>query len=306
MSSPARNHRPGLAANTLWTWASVAANVSVAVFVSPLIIRRLGDEAYGLWALVFSISEYYTLVDMGIKSAVVKYVAEHWALGEAEELNRTVNTGFVYLAATAGCMLLLTLVIAPLSPGFFVIAPNMQATFVYMGLAMGATWAVSIVFLCFSSCLEAVQRFDISNRILIASNVTRAIVVLGLLRLGFGLPAVVTAAVAARLLQCVLLWRAFNRHFPTFQWRLADIDRATFRKLVNFGVNTVPATMGSLLLIQGPGIVIGHVLPARFVGYLCAAFTPDPVCSGARVPRGADYDAPVCRVGCSSAEGGID
>ena len=184
-----------------------------------------------------------------------------------EELNRTINTSFVYLAGTAGCMLLLTLVLAPLSPGFFVIAPNMQAAFIYMGLALGGTWAVSIVFLCFSSCLEAVQRFDVSNRILIASNVTRAVVVLGLLQLGFGLPAVVTAAVAARLLQCVLLWRAFNRYFPQFQWRLADIDRATFRKLVSFGVNTVPGTLGSLLLIQAPGIVIGHVLPARFVGY---------------------------------------
>ena len=73
--SAVQNRRPGLAANTLWTWASVAANLAVAIFVSPLIIRRLGDEAYGLWALVFSMAEYYTLVDMGIKSAVVKYVA---------------------------------------------------------------------------------------------------------------------------------------------------------------------------------------------------------------------------------------
>jgi O-antigen/teichoic acid export membrane protein len=262
-----RGHRPGFAVNTLWTWTSVAVNVVMAFFLSPLLIRRLGDEAYGLWTLVFSVAEYYTLLDFGFRSAIVKYVAQHWTLGEDEELTRTLNTAFLFLALMGMGLLAATFVLAPLSPHFFVISPEMQETFVYIGLVTGAGWAASLVFMCFSSCLEAIQRFDVSNRILIASNVVRVSAVLGMLLLGYGLATVVTVAVAARIVQCVLLWRAFARHFPQVRWSARAIDRRVFGRLARFSANTVPSTIGWLLLAQGPAIVVGHFLPARFVGF---------------------------------------
>jgi O-antigen/teichoic acid export membrane protein len=260
-------YRPGFAVNTLWQWTSTVANLSMAIVVSPLLIRRLGDEAYGLWAIVFSIAEYYTLFDLGVRSAVVKYVAQHWALGEQEELNRTLNTAFAYLVGMGSALLVVTLVLAPLGPHFFVISPGMRDTFVYVLLITGVGWAVSLLFMCFAASLEAVQRFDVSNRIVIITNTGRVAGVVALLQLGFGLKAVVTVAVGARLLQCALLWRAFGRHFPNFRWTLTGVNRATFHKLFRFSVHTIPATIGYLLLDQGPGLVIGHVLPARFVGY---------------------------------------
>jgi O-antigen/teichoic acid export membrane protein len=264
---PLRRDRPGFGVCTLWAWTPVVANIVMAAFLSPLLIRRLGDEAYGLWALVFSLTEYYAMFDFGFRSAVVKYVAQHWALGEDGELNRTLNTAFLYLAATGCFLLLLTLVIAPLSPDFFVVSAGLHGTFAYMVFITGSSCAVSLLFLCFSSCLEAVQRFDLSNRILLATNVARVVAVLAMLQLGFGLTAVVTAAAAARLLQCVLLWRAFGRQFPQFRWSFAAVNRATFLKLFSFSIHTVPSTIGWLLLLQGPAVVIGHALPARFVGY---------------------------------------
>ena len=34
-------------------------------FLSPYIIRRLGDQRYGIWALAFAFIDYYTLFDFG-------------------------------------------------------------------------------------------------------------------------------------------------------------------------------------------------------------------------------------------------
>jgi O-antigen/teichoic acid export membrane protein len=265
--SSSRRDRPGFAANTLWTWTSVAVNVVMAFFLSPLLIRRLGDEAYGLWTLVFSVAEYYTLLDFGFRSAIVKYVAQHWTLGEDEALTRMLNTAFLFLTVMGLGLLAATFALAPLGPRFFVISPEMHRTFVYIAIVTGAGWAASLVFMCFSSCLEAIQRFDVSNRILIASNVARVIGVLGMLQMGYGLATVVTVAVGARILQCVLLWRAFRRHFPQVRWTPSALDRGVFRTLAGFSVHTVPSTIGWLLLAQGPAIVIGHMLPARFVGF---------------------------------------
>ena len=37
--------------NVLWNWSAVVVNVFTALILSPFIIRRLGDDNYGLWAL---------------------------------------------------------------------------------------------------------------------------------------------------------------------------------------------------------------------------------------------------------------
>ena len=259
--------RPGFVANTLWSWAATAANVVMAFFVSPLVIRRLGDEAYGLWALVFSIVGYYGLLDLGVKSAVVKFIAHDWALGNDKELNRTLNTAFLYFFVMGGTLLLLTLVLAPLSPRLFVISPGLRNTFVYMALLAGCGFAANLASGCFASCLEAVQRFDLSSRIAMTVSIARVAGIVGVLQSGFGLKVMVTVVVAASILQGVLSWRAFRQHFPQFRWSLADVNRASVRKLFGFGFYTVPSSIGWSFLIQGPRVVIGLALPARFVGY---------------------------------------
>ena len=54
---PPQEYRPSFVVNTVWTWTSVAVSVATAILVPPLLIRRLGDDAYGMWALIFSTVE---------------------------------------------------------------------------------------------------------------------------------------------------------------------------------------------------------------------------------------------------------
>jgi O-antigen/teichoic acid export membrane protein len=258
---------PAFATNVLWSWASVIASTAMGVLVTPLLIWRLGDEAYGMWALVFSVTEYYMVLDLGARSTLVKYVAHYWALREDRELNRMLNSGIFYLVCGGACVLLATLVLAPLSPRLFVISPELRTTFVYMVLVTGLGWAFTIVFNGFSGCLEAIQRFDLSNRIQIVTNIGRVVGMLAVLQAGFGLRAVATVSVAARLTQGMLLARAFSRQCPQFHWSLAHLDREAFRKILSFGLPNVPSGLGALLLFQGPPILIGHALPSQFVGY---------------------------------------
>ena len=63
------------------SWSSLGANILVGVFLSPYIVHRLGDEAYGVWVLIFSLTGYYGLFDLGIRSSIVRYVAKYSATG---------------------------------------------------------------------------------------------------------------------------------------------------------------------------------------------------------------------------------
>src|SRR5260370_41004556 len=61
------------------SWFSLGLNILAGLFLSPYILHRLGDAAFGLWVLVFSITGYYGLFDLGIRSSIVRYVASYSA-----------------------------------------------------------------------------------------------------------------------------------------------------------------------------------------------------------------------------------
>ncbi|MEO8464694.1 MAG: oligosaccharide flippase family protein [Gammaproteobacteria bacterium] len=253
--------------NVLWSWATAGANIALAIFLAPLMIQKLGDEAYGIWALLFSLVEYYVLLDLGFRSAIVKHVAHYWSLGQPREVNRVINTGLVYFAIVAVLLCVATITFAPFANRVFAVSANYQTDFVYMALITGCAWAVGLFFICFSSCLEAVQRFDLSSRALLVANVSRVLAILGLLLTGFGLRAVVTAAVAARIVQFVLVFLSFRKVFVQWRYAWRDADWGVFRKLFSFSSATVPSNLAWVFLLQGPTLIIGHVLSATFAGY---------------------------------------
>src|SRR5207249_5021220 len=90
------------------SWCALGVNVLVGIFLSPYILHRLGDEAFGLWVLIFSITGYYGLFDLGIRSSIVRYVAKYSAINDYEELNRLINTAMASYGTVGMLSLLVT------------------------------------------------------------------------------------------------------------------------------------------------------------------------------------------------------
>jgi len=85
------------------TWLSQGPALALVagLLLSPYVIHHLGDERYGIWVLVFSLVDYYGLVDFGFRSAVVKYAAHFRATGEMDRLETLISTGLAYFSIAA-------------------------------------------------------------------------------------------------------------------------------------------------------------------------------------------------------------
>ena len=68
--------------SVIWNWAGVSVSLITGFLLSPYLFRKLGPEGYGIWALCFSLIEYYWLLDLGVRSATAKFVAHYWTTGE--------------------------------------------------------------------------------------------------------------------------------------------------------------------------------------------------------------------------------
>src|SRR5438034_9452494 len=85
-------------------------NVLVGIFLSPYVLHHLGDEAFGLWVLIFSITGDYGLFGLGIRSSIVRYVAKYSATVDLEEMNRRINTAIASYGAIGMIAFLLTVI----------------------------------------------------------------------------------------------------------------------------------------------------------------------------------------------------
>ncbi len=79
------------------SWFALGVNVLVGIFLSPYILHRLGDEAFGLWILIFSATGYYGLFDLGIRSSIVRYVAKYSATAGERRTESAGKHGYVQL-----------------------------------------------------------------------------------------------------------------------------------------------------------------------------------------------------------------
>src|SRR5580658_5411465 len=83
--------------NVASSWGGLGVNIAVGFFLSPFILHHLGDDAFGLWVLIFSLTGYYGIFDFGIRSSLIRYVSKFQATGDKDELARLVNTSlFTY------------------------------------------------------------------------------------------------------------------------------------------------------------------------------------------------------------------
>src|SRR5258706_620884 len=91
------------------SWFSLGINIVTGIFLSPFILHHLGDTAFGVWVLIFSVTGYYGLFDLGIRSSVVRYVSTYTATNDQEGLAQLINTSLATYAAIGAVAMVVTL-----------------------------------------------------------------------------------------------------------------------------------------------------------------------------------------------------
>lgn len=69
----------------VFSYATLALNCLVSIFFTPYIIRCLGEGEYGLYQLIGAFAGYLSIMDMGMSSAVTKYVAKYYRQNETKK-----------------------------------------------------------------------------------------------------------------------------------------------------------------------------------------------------------------------------
>ncbi len=57
--------------NVLANWLGLGTTMVVGFLLTPFILHKLGDTAFGLWVLLTTFTGYYGLLDLGLRNSII-------------------------------------------------------------------------------------------------------------------------------------------------------------------------------------------------------------------------------------------
>lgn len=227
----------------------IGANVTYTVISVPLALHYLGKEEFGMWALAMQISSYLMLLDLGVTSAISRFLAD----------SKDNPTSPVYTAVfKAGCMVfgLQGLLVAVVGAGFSFLAPSLfgipeslatafRNTLIILSIISGLTIAARSA----SAPLWAYQRLDVHYLLGTATLLSSLVFLWVGFAAGWGVYSFAVAGVPAVFvcpLVAFLVCRSHGYYPP--QWLAGGLDSALIRRIFLFGKDVLLMTLGSQLV----------------------------------------------------------
>ena len=269
-------------ANILWSWTGVGLNILLGLFLSPLLVKKLGVTQYGVWVLLFSTMDYLRLLDFGLRAAVINRCARQQATRDWTGVNQTLATAVLYFLGMAALCCAAALLGRDAAMSLFKIEPALQADARLLILIIAASISLRLVFSPVTAALEAFQRFDLINRTYIANLTVRAVGSLGLLLAGYGLVPLGWLVLGVGVAED--LWNLANlkRVFPALRLAPGAVRREAFGEMFAYGKHSAVMTVANMVELQAPSTILGlmrgpaevafFALPWRVLMYTTEAF----------------------------------
>jgi O-antigen/teichoic acid export membrane protein len=252
--------------NVSSSWVSLATNVLVGLFLSPFILHRLGDAAFGIWVLIFAITGYYGLFDLGIRSSIVRYISKAKATGDFQYAGRIISTSLFTYSCIGMAAMLITFGISAQIDRFFTIPAEFHSTARWLLLMVGASVSLGFPLGVSGGVLEGLQEFSLLNWTNIGSTLLRGLLIVIALHRGYGLLAVAFTTVLLPLLTSLLRSALAARLFPT-SIGLSYVTRATFREIVGYSSASLIMIVSARLRFKTDSVIIGAFISATAITY---------------------------------------
>ena len=251
-------------------WVLVAAMIAATYVLTPFTIKTLGEEGYGVWTIIASMTGYISLLALGVPMACVRYLAQHVTERDTRTLNAMIGSCavlYVFMGAIAlvvGAVLLQLFGLYDISGTYASEAP---AAFVLMVVYVSA----GFIGLLPEGILFAHHAFVPRNLVRVSGVLLRLILTIVALRMGASLVLLALVQLVCLVFEMCGSWVIIRRRYPEVRVRLRDFDFVMVRRIFSFSVYVVLLTAGARLSFETAALVIGATLGVAAIPYYVVA-----------------------------------
>lgn len=247
--------------NVTASYLQLGVNVVYSLVSIPLILHWLPKVEFGLWAVLVQLMGYIALVDLGMTSALARFLVDHKDQRGEGGYGSLLKTSVVVSVAQGLIVLAIVTLGSPLLAGLMKISPEYQQTFVTLLRIQGLIAAFTFCMNPLGMMLYAHQRMDIQ----IWQGIIILVASLGLLVLflvkGCGIYSFVYAnAIAALIAPGYLYWHCRRLGYLPHPGEWGKLSWETFKEVFVFGKDVFLMNLGAQLIVASQTIIITRTL----------------------------------------------
>jgi O-antigen/teichoic acid export membrane protein len=233
---------------------------------TPIVVRHLGLEMYGIWAVVNGLAGGLAVLGLGIGDAAIKHVAACRGRsdyrGAARVFEATVSLSITTAVIAAGLVVLCSGTIARYAFRIDSGDHALAATAIRIGAVLLALrWIES----AYTGTLKAHERYDISARVCIATKTLATISMVVLALYGYGIVAILIATAGWAVLSLFLLaWQV--RRLDSHMSILPVVDLSEWRRLASFGAFSGIQSVANAIFTQADRLIVGATIGPAAAG----------------------------------------
>ncbi len=251
--------------NVSMNWAAMAVSMVVPFFLTPFVVRHLGPTAYGIWILAVSTVSYLNLLDLGLRSAVIRFVSKATAQERLGDATSAIGAALWFRLIVAAGVSVLSICLSLAFPHLFKIPQDLQhagqITVLLCALGVGITLVSGV----FGAVLAAINRFDILSSVTMVQTSARAVGVLLILRSGRGLVTLayweLTVVFLSGLLTCAIALKMF----PPCRVPIARPDMKVVKMIWAYSFTTFIFMIAVQLIVNTDNLIVGAFLTVGLV-----------------------------------------
>jgi len=256
----------------LSNWFGLAANLVISFFMAPFIVHKLGNSSYGLWALMLQLTGYMGVVDVGLRSALVRFVSRLRAQNDQDGLNELMSStlqlysGFALLCLLGGSFLaFFALPHLHVPPALLLQARNTL-------LIASVILASDFVFATFQGSLAGLSRWDLRNLISTGVLILRAGLTFAMLSRGHGLVTLALVQLFASLTGHVFEVYFVRRLLPGLRFSWGHLRKKVLRPIFSHSAYSMLIGLGVGINYEVDSIVIAAFLPVQEITFYVIGF----------------------------------
>jgi O-antigen/teichoic acid export membrane protein len=240
-------------------------SVIVSFFLSPFVVHRLGNIAYGVWVLANSSIAYMALLDLGMRGAVTHFVAKHQARGEHLESSRAVSVALAFRTLIGLVVIVASLALAAFAVKIFRIPSNMWKTAQWTIVISGFNLSFSLIVGVFGGVLTALQRFAIANGLATAQTLIGTAGTVWVLDRGYGIVPLAIMQLTVALILGIATIMICLRVYPGLRLGFRFLDRSMLPELWRYSFYLFAIAATGQVIYYTDNLIVGAFLSAEAV-----------------------------------------
>jgi O-antigen/teichoic acid export membrane protein len=241
--------------------------IVVSFVQAPFLIHRLGEERYGVWTLIGTVTGYYGLLDFGTRAAVGLLVARARARGEDLEVAELTASAFWFLVGIGVLVLGIGSIVLWLFPNMFGIAEAFRSeTRVALAIAL-ALVVLTLPLDVWAAIVNGSRRGDI----LMGTDTMVRLLTFGLIITLFRRGARLDHLAAIQVVGKVIVWGItyFSARHLEPAWRLHPgfWRRSRLREIMHYSFQSFIINVAGTIVEKLDAVLIAAVLGARMVTF---------------------------------------